>query len=697
MKKPDKVTGNACLEYINKPLGFCNKIWNNYTNMLNDLIHTGYLGAVTARGDNSRNNVWGEAESHTFLTKVNHNTSKRIVGYVSKKYEDGGLKIHIMGDETLSLASVPTINMFVYMQANVGYVTVLGELLRNLESLQYGFTGHDDILGRNLTTDEMTFYTPSFRNINAASTVMFLTVARYNGSAVSNRNSFPISQDDVNTLIFGNGVEYGVNGFDTKVPLMSSNMGDPLQTIGGALYQYGMDNTHDQFIRITPGKFENTAELQAYFGYDQETKWCDSFNGCSLIYNLVLTESLSAARNYLDNGTLPHDAFLYPLDFENLPLYSPDTQNDDDDNGGDPDDDGDKDRITDDTPLVKPALTPTVFNANNVYWLNLGQLSTFLTWFWYDIQQFSVLDPTTWDNLFDNIEGLYADLAQAIISVRYMPVNPDYIGGVGSDKPIKLAQVQTDVDYPTIDTSSSPEIQEIGSYQIEPKFNSYLDLPPYTEIQLYLPYYGYIDLDTDIFMGHTLNVKAVYDWISGTIQYFLFVDNKFMVNMYLAKMCVDIPITLQSAYDRDRAVQNNTITALSGFMSAGASAVSGNPIGLALSAGAVASPQQSAPIKVEGMTGETGALYAPSRCAIIIRRPTTTVKGNAYARNLGYAWAKTATLSSLSGFTICQEPRIHFNGNTYVEEDGTVTNKKILPLDSEIDEIYNVLKEGAIL
>lgn len=705
MKKPDKVTGSDCLQYINKPIGICTRTqsWQYYSDPGNDkwsLAHYGYSNAL-----------YGGLYFNTIIHKIKHDTSKRVVGLVTDTYGDGGERVVYLGNETFSFQRNYTYES-VYdtfnIACNIDYLTVLGNMVKPdnyrystpFETTMSGglvtapnWNGARCVLspnqGYSISEIEAIDYIPTFTKSRDFQMNQGRLEFKYADATISNADYFGLTTDKNNTL------SSGENARRNSTIIFSEIAENPLAICSGNILGFA-NSISQRWAGGCPSTFNDATALQN-FVFKDGAEYTSS-NNCSHAYNIILTYSEAAALRYLQDGTLPNDAFLYPLDFENLPRYSKEpTGDDDDDNGGDPDDDGDKDRITDVTPLVKPSLTPTVFNANNVYWLNMGQLSTFLTWFWYDIQQFSVLDPTTWDNLFDNIEGLYADLAQAVISVRYMPVNPDYIGGVGSDKPIKLAQVQTEGDFPTIDTSSSPDIQDIGSYQIEPKFNSYLDLPPYTEIQLYLPYYGYIDLDADIFMGHTLNIKAVYDWISGTIQYFLFVDDKFMVNMYLAKMCVDIPITLQSAYDRDRAIQNNTITALSGLMSAGASAVSGNPIGLALSAGAVASPQQSAPIKVEGMTGETGALYAPSRCSIIIRRPTTTAKGSAYARNVGYAWAKTATLNTLTGLTVCSNPRITFNGVEYVDEEGHATGIMILPLDDEINEIYTKLEQGVIL
>ena len=211
---------------------------------------------------------------------------------------------------------------------------------------------------------------------------------------------------------------------------------------------------------------------------------------------------------------------------------------------------------------------------------------------------------------------------------------------------------------------------------------------------LYLPFHGWIDLDIDIFTGNKLQVRCVYDHISGTIQYGVYVISKnreFLLNTVIAKMAVDIPITLQSKNDRDSAIFNNVTNAFGNLLGAGASAVSGNPIGLVMStAGVASSGTQSAPLKVNGTVGETGAFFMPNKCAVYIKRPSYNRPKN-YGSRVGFPSNKGGKLSEFSGFTTVYNPQITFSGNTNAD------NVTIKPLQSEIDEIYSALEKGVIL
>lgn len=698
-----KVYGENCLNYINRYIGFATTRGAKDSD-----IRGGIYGFDVKASEPSEKAMLLNAGNHfrinNILYHVPHNVSKRIVGYVSDKYEDGGLRVVILGDEVLDLDIQRTQFGVLSHEINVrpycSYQTqALGNVTRDdfdTAPIISDFNGQAGktlvnfrVNSGQLTYDESIDYTPVYIKSE------FDYGAAHNCFSYQGSRGLPVyntlTTNKNNTLVFG---DYALN----DIPFFNVFDGNPLRFLGGNL-AYTSQYYSISYLALCPPEFEDGNH---FYAYEFPSPLIETYNGVCIPFNLILTEHESDAIAYINNGTLPRDAHLYPLEWDNLPTYNPQTpgQDDDDDDGGNPDDDAKPSRDVDPTPVVAPSLLPTMFNANNMYWLNIGEFNNFLIWFWYDIQQFSVLDPTTWDNLIDNINGLYAELASAIIAVRYYPIDPDWVGGLGSQEVIKLAQVQKDGLVDTISKLNVPPIRKIGSYTVNKDFDSFLDLPPYSELTLYLPYYGYIQLDMDMFNGHSVDVKATYDILSGTITYYVFYDDTFMVNTYTAKMAVDVPITLQTSYDRDRAIQNNIATSLSGFMSAGAGMMSGNPIGMVMGISSLntsVSPQNTAPIKVEGMTVEQGSLYLPSKCAVILRRPVTTKKGASFAKNNGYLYCKTAKLSDLTGLTIVKNPRIRFNGTEYYNDSGQPTGKMLLPLESEIQEIYRLLEGGVII
>jgi hypothetical protein len=318
----------------------------------------------------------------------------------------------------------------------------------------------------------------------------------------------------------------------------------------------------------------------------------------------------------------------------------------------------------------------------------------FINWFWNDIGQFN-----DFDDIIAKIKGLYNDLASAVIMIRYMPVNVAFLGGQGEQKPLKIGMIQkANGSYDTL-AMNRPPIVEIGSIDIARKYKSFLDLAPYSQLSLYLPYHGYIDLDINIFSGHKLIVYGVYDPLSGTLQYMIYRQRdgkRMLVNTVICKIAVDIPITLQTKNDRDSAIFQNVSNTVGGLIGAVGGVASGNPIGAMLGIGtginAFNSSNASAPLNVKGTVGETGAMYAPHKCSIILRNPTiqgsdSDNKKSTWLKHVGRATSHGYYLGSDdmkgSGLTVCTNPRITFENST--------------PLQSEVDEIYSYLEKGVIL
>jgi hypothetical protein len=448
---------------------------------------------------------------------------------------------------------------------------------------------------------------------------------------------------------------------------------------------YG-DGTTGQIISTTPLYANNRSVMR--------------YNNVCLIYNMILTDNLQMAHDYIENGSLPQDAYLYPLDWENLPGWEqnpdPDNPSDDPDDVPDDNDPDDDTWDIDNDPPTPPHDTPFGLSNYNWYWLTAPEYEAFIRWFWHDIGDFH-----DFSDIIDKIKGLYNDVASAVMMVRYMPIQPAWVGGLGNQDTIKLGMIEKGGFVDTL-SGNTPPVRNIGKIEISSRYNSFVDFAPYSQLSLFLPYHGFIDLDINIFNGNYLQVYAVYDVMSGTIQYFIYCEYKenhrqFIVNSVVAKMGIDIPITLQTKNDRDSAIFQNVSSTVGGLIGAGIGIASGNPIGIAMGATsgvqAMTSTNASAPLNVKGNIAETGALYAPNRCRIILRRPT--IQASDTGNNKKSTWLKYVGRTACygytlgdkkmkgSGLTICENPRISFSKTT--------------PLQSEIEEIYEILSKGVIL
>lgn len=698
------VNGEACLEYVNKPLGFA------YNRRFSDEDITGQDGLYTSYVEGSEDFIClSDIEQHysPTLFKIAHDTNKRICGVVTNNYSDGGKRVVLYGNETLNFSrdSAKSIRLLLSISCRqlYYYPTPLGNLEKKdynvypvIESANVPLDRSEcwaSLSDTNNNTyvgfDELLDYKPTFHNTDIIQNTFppEKKVFKYQGNDISS-NKFVITNNKNNTLVFGE------NAIKSNLLFLygANDKQNPLYCISGNVYDY-MAYVSQSFASLCPHSFMNSAYLGRWTM--QMGTIMPTYNGCCIPFNLILTNSEQFALEYINNGTLPPDAYLYPLDFDNLPKYDDpvptgDTPEDyDDDNT--PDDDT---RDFDPMPPENPTFTVNQLSNYNWYWLDVSQWSGFINWFWNDIGNYN-----DFDDIIAKVKGLYNDLASSVIMCRYYPVEVGWIGGTGNQSNIKIGMIEKDGLVDTL-ANNALRVQDIGHVHIGGKYKSFMDMSPYSQLSLYLPWHGFIDIDVNLFTGHDLYVKALYDYMSGTIQYYIYYDNEIPVNTILCKMAMDIPITLQTKNDRDSAIFNNVSSTIGGLVGAGVGIASGNPIGMVMGVtqgiGAINSSNASAPMRLMGNVGESGAYLGCQYCAIVVRRPTiqpsdgnsqtSIAKGlGTWKHNVGMLCGYGYTLSNLKGqgFTVCHTPRIDF--------------KNTAPMQTEVDEIYSYLEKGVIL
>ena len=732
------VRGEECLQYIDRPIGFFDRSETEpeFANNRNASFGNAYWYWT-----NSFNcYIWSSADYNPKFThrlkKWYQDPNKRIIGYVQGYSDDGGVQIKILGDgHEMKASGSPTTPM----NPQIGDVLIIrndlifdtmvhykyssiisNELVIDRENPYYsslveyarygdvdvrggGFYGsfYDGLSGSFVPYDDAIGYEPEFDcylNNNWEGDTFWC------GNQVCQGHTYETTMDANTTIEFGHiyDVYSDLNmQYQTFYAVPKMFIDYPQSFITGNLYEY-LCNLWEESYYGLPGGFVDPDDPQfpiADIPFRNAT-FCEKVNLTSIPCNIILTSDYGQAIRYLNDGTLPFDAKLYPLDWDHLPQYDvpqpePVNPDDPDDEPDDNDPDDDSRDVTPNPPVI-PSFTPPMLSNYNFYWLKAPQYSDFIQWFWNDIGAYN-----DFDDLIAKVEGLYNDVASAVLMCRFFPVELSWIGGAGNDENIVVGMIEKAGAVNTISKTNQMIVRDIGSIQIPTKYNSFMDFAPYTQMSLYLPFHGFVDLDIDIFMGtktdkHTLDVKGVYDFLTGTLQYFIYCDNKWLVNSFVVKLAVDLPLTLQTKNDRDSATFQNVSSVVGGLIGAGAGIISGNPIGMALGVTqgvqSINSATQSAPMNVRGTVGESGAMYAPPQCAIILRRPTIAAsdknaddKKATWKKNngmlCGYGWE----LSSLKGkgLTICTNPRINFSKGT--------------PLQAEIDEIYQILEQGVIL
>lgn len=130
----------------------------------------------------------------------------------------------------------------------------------------------------------------------------------------------------------------------------------------------------------------------------------------------------------------------------------------------------------------------------------------------------SYLYSTDWgDALYQGFRDFFVKPLESAISLHVLPITPSR----SSTKQIirfgphnsGVSSYAVTNQYATVD---------LGTLAIEPYWDSYLDYNPFTKIQIYLPYIGTQDIDTDIVMGKTIGVRYKFDVLTGACVAFLY-------------------------------------------------------------------------------------------------------------------------------------------------------------------------------
>lgn len=126
------------------------------------------------------------------------------------------------------------------------------------------------------------------------------------------------------------------------------------------------------------------------------------------------------------------------------------------------------------------------------------------------------LYATDWgDALYQGFRDLFVKPIDSLISLMILPVVPhSSINGK-----ITFGPHNTNLSAPVIDQQYVDK--DLGYLEIKEYWGSYLDYNPFTKIQLFLPFIGSVDLDTDLVMGKVIKIKYRIDILTGACVAFL--------------------------------------------------------------------------------------------------------------------------------------------------------------------------------
>ena len=227
---------------------------------------------------------------------------------------------------------------------------------------------------------------------------------------------------------------------------------------------------------------------------------------------------------------------------------------------------------------------------------------------------------------------------------------------------------------------------DCGSVDIEPFYNDFRDYAPYTQLELYLPLCGNVDLDTAYFMGHSVSITYYYDYNTMSCSACVYRDGITLYKVINGTIGAEIPLTSMRMGDYQNAIhaleqaqKQNEIRMASAMVSMGISA-----------AGLIAAPATggaSLGLTALGLSGvktgietinaiedinysiehkqpaptQTGASEAQNAFCVGSMYPYLFIKrakmledfdGEIYGHTVGYACNVNAHIGDMSGYTV---------------------------------------------
>lgn len=327
----------------------------------------------------------------------------------------------------------------------------------------------------------------------------------------------------------------------------------------------------------------------------------------------------------------------------------------------------------------RPQDTITISSAPAIGGLNMGIITLYNP---SDTQLASISQFLWSDNVLDNFKKYFNNFADNILSLYVLPYTPSGC----PTKTFKVGNMESEITGVPYVTSRFIDIP-MGSVEILPRWDTYLDFAPYTKIEVYLPYIGNHSLDVDELMcptngsgtlpaglGCTLKLTYRIDMLTGVIVAFIEVNGRLMYQ-FTGKCGLNIPLTGQTFATMVQGIVQSGAALASTIAFGGLTA----PLSAAAAVSGTVNATKPSVERIGNISGDNSML-ATKNPYIVISSPNKHYVA-AQENFTGYPSYMTGTLGSFSGFTQCIEA--HVEGISCTED--------------ERSKIMTWLKEGVII
>ena len=470
-----------------------------------------------------------------------------------------------------------------------------------------------------------------------------------------------------NTYIYLDGITQNVNDISGKdiVPKMCGalyNSSNPYVCIDEFFTKY-LDIDYKFFDDTTPDKFyldKKEDIIYVLLRADKNPPEVDSLYLNDVYYlNIPIVHSKTDAEKYLETGELPDDVEIdFTKNGSDIVHIAPE---DEKDPTKDSESDGTQKDKGDNTPSPTSIISPRVKGCM-LYACSASTIDAFLGWMWNGID---------WEQVVINsVTGLYGNLAECVIGIDYVPFQiSEYFSTASAS--IVLGRYGTDISALSIGSPLSSAMS-VGAVTFPTFRDDFLGYSGYTELKLYLPCVGWIDLDVNLWHGKKCDIYMSFDPVSGHATYLLKREGQ-LINVYECQFAQKIPFAISTMNEiasswMDKA--KDTAVGLASSLATGGATM----IGGAVSAGqSLLSNVGSTPMKIESSVNPTTAYATGYNVIWFAKYPTYNIPTN-YGSVVGYPVMETHNLSKLTGYTVIEKPILkQTDGMTKDEYDELIT------------------------
>ena len=270
-------------------------------------------------------------------------------------------------------------------------------------------------------------------------------------------------------------------------------------------------------------------------------------------------------------------------------------------------------------------------------------------------------------------QGIPLDAGQFVIGLYQLPIDiPSFC--TSSQEKIVLGKLETNAVGKKLLTVNRKI--HLGEYFISANCgDNFLDYAPYTEIKLYIPYCGMVELPPNLFINSIVSVDMIIDIISGSCKGMVMCNNTFYTSISGSLMC-SLPLSLEQCATKSLSIINSANSIISGIIFGNKNYSTLNTV--TTLGESMIENNNIAPSHISGNMDSVVNFYEPQCCILFMTYPQVNMGdiGKTHGKVCNYQ----DTLKNCHGYTVVDNPHI-----------------EIKCTNTEKDEITKLLEQGVIL